>query len=53
MLMRSVAPSPRDVGGFYFDCDGGKQPASDGFLRKAYFTTVALRNRGGFAGTAP
>ncbi len=29
----------------YTDCDGTAQTASDGYLRRAYTTTVALRNR--------
>ncbi len=29
----------------YTDCDGTAQTASDGYLRRAYATTVALRNR--------
>jgi type IV pilus assembly protein PilW len=29
----------------YTDCDGTAQTATDGYLRRAYATTVALRNR--------
>ena len=53
LLMRSAAASPADTGGRYFDCDGKPASSSDGFIRRAYTQTVALRNRGGFAGTTP
>ncbi|WP_077003260.1 PilW family protein [Variovorax sp. KK3] len=53
LLMRGAEPGPADAGDRYLDCDGGEVSASDGFLRRAYFTTVALRNRGGIAATAP
>jgi type IV pilus assembly protein PilW len=53
LLMRSAAASPADAGGSYVDCDGKSIPSNDGFIRRAYTQTVALRNRGGFAGTTP
>jgi type IV pilus assembly protein PilW len=53
LLMRSASASPADVGTRYIDCDGGTATAADGFMRRSYVQTVALRNRGGFAATAP
>jgi type IV pilus assembly protein PilW len=53
LLMRSTSTSPADVGTRYVDCDGAAVPATDGFMRRSYVQTVALRNRGGFAATAP
>lgn len=53
LLMRSESASPADVGTSYIDCDGTTATASDGFIRRSYIQTVAVRNRGGFAATAP
>lgn len=53
LLMRSASASPADVGTSYIGCDGTPATAGDGFIRRSYVQTVAVRNRGGFAATAP
>ncbi|MBT2304583.1 PilW family protein [Variovorax paradoxus] len=52
LLMRSAEPDPAGVGK-YIDCGGQSASSSDGLIRRAYVSTIALRNRGGFAGSAP
>jgi type IV pilus assembly protein PilW len=52
LLMRSSERMPVDMGSNYVNCKGEPASASDGYTRRAYFNTIALRNRGGFARTA-
>ncbi|RST56827.1 PilW family protein [Variovorax sp. MHTC-1] len=52
LLMRSAEPDPAGAGK-YVDCDGQPALSGDGLIRRAYVSTIALRNRGGFAGGAP
>lgn len=49
LLARSAQPAPRgansnDELGFYRDCAGNDQTSDDRYLRRAYVTTVQLRN---------
>ncbi|VTU33731.1 Tfp pilus assembly protein PilW [Variovorax sp. PBS-H4] len=53
LLMRGASASPADAGTSYVDCDGNPTSSSDGFSRRSYVQTIALRNRGGIAGMAP
>ena len=52
LLMRSAEKMPADVGSKYIDCNGDSISTTDGYVRRAYFSTITLRNRGGFARTA-
>jgi type IV pilus assembly protein PilW len=50
MLVRSAVKNPKYDGtdatsGTYYDCNNTKQSNSDGYLRRAFTTTVMLRNR--------
>ena len=47
LLMRSSDPARdgTDTGQSYKDCDGATQTATDGYLRRAFITTAALRNK--------
>jgi type IV pilus assembly protein PilW len=53
LVMRSASASPADVGTNYINCDGTTATATDGFIRRSYVQTAAVRNRGGFAATTP
>ncbi|VTU18503.1 MULTISPECIES: PilW family protein [unclassified Variovorax] len=52
IVLRSGDPSP-DAAGSYLDCRGKVAPSSDHLIRRAYSSVFTLRNRGGFAATAP
>lgn len=50
LLMRSVEPVLSNEDSLtYTDCDGATQTSSDKRLYRAFFTTVAIRNRVGFS----